>query len=117
VKVHEDRFVCFFLICNDLFLVGMHKKSMEAAEKMKSPDFDDQDSCKGIDECNDSKDTSKAKEDFKSESIAVLRAKAQEHNAKVLEAMKSASSENTGQVGPDARDKNDKHPTDNTRNS
>ncbi|XP_064623484.1 visual system homeobox 2-like [Lineus longissimus] len=100
------------------WLLSMHKKSMEAAEKMKSPDFDDQESLKGADECKDTKDNTKAKEDFKSESIAVLRAKAQEHNAKVLEAMKTVTGDNIdSQTKGEKHDKSDKDPTISTRNS
>ncbi|KAJ8309279.1 hypothetical protein KUTeg_014153 [Tegillarca granosa] len=54
------------------WLLSMHKKSMEAAEKLKS---DDEDTDIDPSELRD-------KEEIRSESIASLRAKAQEHSAK-----------------------------------
>lgn len=53
----------------------MHKKSLEAAEKLKAED-----------DIGDDKD-SRDKDEFRSESIASLRAKAQVHSAKVMEAL------------------------------
>ncbi|CAH1792880.1 unnamed protein product [Owenia fusiformis] len=58
---------------NAPWLLGMHKKSQEAKEKMD------------MDESGGNDDTGKDKEEFRSESIATLRAKAQEHSAKVQE--------------------------------
>lgn len=55
----------------------MHKKSIEAAKKMQEED--------GI--LTDSEGDGKDRCDRKSDSIAALRAKAQEHNAKILEAL------------------------------
>ena len=53
----------------------MHKKSIEAAEKLKAEDD-------VVDE-RENRD----KDEFRSESIASLRAKAQVHSAKVMEAL------------------------------
>ncbi|XP_074645043.1 visual system homeobox 2-like [Tubulanus polymorphus] len=58
------------------WLLGMHRKSLEASEKLKEVDGD-----------SSSESPVKEKGDFKSESIAILRAKAQEHSAKVQEAL------------------------------
>ncbi|KAL5008074.1 hypothetical protein ScPMuIL_013655 [Solemya velum] len=59
------------------WLLGMHKKSIEAAKKMQEED--------GI--LTDSETDGKDRCDRKSDSIAALRAKAQEHNAKMIEAL------------------------------
>lgn len=59
------------------FISGMHKKSIEAAKKMQEED--------GI--LTDSETDGKDRCDRKSDSIAALRAKAQEHNAKMIEAL------------------------------
>ncbi|KAK3092389.1 hypothetical protein FSP39_002227 [Pinctada imbricata] len=68
---------------------GMHKKSLEAAEKLKDVKEDDGAS-------DTSSPDSKNKEDRRSESIATLRAKAQEHSAKyVSEDSDRDNSENT----------------------
>ena len=53
----------------------MHKKSIEAAEKLKAED--------DVSDENDNRD----KDEFRTESIASLRAKAQVHSAKVMEAL------------------------------
>ena len=50
----------------------MHKKSIEAAKKLKEDDFSIKDNGKGRDE-------------LRTESINILRAKAQEHSAKMIE--------------------------------
>ena len=57
----------------------MHKKSIEASQKMNE-DPDDEDIN------TDSNDACKHKDELKSESIAALRAKAQEHSARLLQA-------------------------------
>lgn len=57
-----------------VFLTGMHKKSIEAASKMKEEEEDGE---KKRDE-ND---------DVKSESIASLRARAQQHSSKMMQAL------------------------------
>lgn len=56
----------------------MHKKSIEASQKLQEEDEDP----------NEAKD-GKDKEEIRSESIATLRAKAQQHSAKVMEALTS----------------------------
>ncbi|ESO94127.1 hypothetical protein LOTGIDRAFT_161323 [Lottia gigantea] len=61
---------------NAPWLLGMHKKSIEAAQKMNEVD---EDSCS-----SDSEEKHKNKEELKSESIAALRAKAQEHSARLV---------------------------------
>lgn len=53
----------------------MHKKSIEAAKKMKE------------EETSDSNENKRDREDIRSESIAVLRAKAQQHSVKMLEVL------------------------------
>ncbi|XP_062614731.1 visual system homeobox 2-like [Saccostrea cucullata] len=56
------------------WLLGMHKKSLEASKKMRE------------EEGNDGGDmNNRVKEEIRSESIAALRAKAQQHSAKLLE--------------------------------
>ncbi|XP_074662665.1 visual system homeobox 2-like [Tubulanus polymorphus] len=67
------------------WLLSMHKKSQEAAEKMNAHDLSVSDESLTADK------NERDKNELKSESIAALRAKAQEYSAKVLEAMKSAS--------------------------
>ncbi|KAL3873125.1 hypothetical protein ACJMK2_036281 [Sinanodonta woodiana] len=54
------------------WLLGMHKKSIEAAKKMRE------------EESKESLDGRKDKDDIRSESIAALRAKAQQHSAKMF---------------------------------
>ena len=53
----------------------MHKKSIEAAKKMKDDDFPVKEG-KGRD-----------RDELRTESINILRAKAQEHSAKIIEAI------------------------------
>lgn len=60
---------------------GMHKKSLEASKKMSE---------EGEDDSSDGK-TTRGRDEFKSESIASLRAKAQEHSARVLQALNKDS--------------------------
>ena len=55
------------------FTAGMHKKSLEATEKLKDMDL-----------VSDDISPDKEKEEMKTESINNLRAKAQQHNAKIL---------------------------------
>ncbi|XP_071160497.1 visual system homeobox 2-like [Mytilus edulis] len=57
------------------WLLGMHKKSLEASKKIREEEED----------CVDNMDNKNT--DFRSESIAQLRAKAQEHNARLLQAL------------------------------
>lgn len=57
----------------------MHKKSVEASHKLTEDDDDISDSSK--------------KDEFRSESIASLRAKAQEHSIKVLEGIYSTGNQ------------------------
>ena len=73
----------------------MHKKSIEAAHKLKEEDDD----CKSTDGQED-KDTQTPppqldKEELRSESIAQLRAKAQSYSAKMREAINLNSETNT----------------------
>ncbi|XP_076464741.1 visual system homeobox 2-like [Babylonia areolata] len=65
------------------WLLGMHKKSLEASKKMSEQES-------GDDITNDGK-TTRNRDEFKSESIASLRAKAEEHNARVLQALSKES--------------------------
>lgn len=65
----------FFLSGNVLLVLGMHKKSLEASKKIREEEED----------CVDNTDNKNT--DFRSESIAQLRAKAQEHNARLLQAL------------------------------
>ena len=60
----------------------MHKKSLEASKKM-SEEAAEEDSSDGK--------TTRGRDEFKSESIASLRAKAQEHSARVLQALNKDS--------------------------
>ena len=62
----------------------MHKKSIEAAKKMKE------------EETTDSNENERDREDIRSESIAALRAKAQQHSVKMLEVLQNG--ENGGHV-------------------
>ena len=62
----------------------MHKKSIEAAKKMKE------------EETTDSNENKRDQEDIRSESIAALRAKAQQHSVKMLEVLQKG--ENGGHV-------------------
>ncbi|KAH9507225.1 Visual system homeobox 2 [Bulinus truncatus] len=64
------------------WLLGMHKKSLEASKKMSEEDSD----MSGSEAGTEGKGRG-VKEERKSESIAALRAKAQEHSAKVLQAL------------------------------
>ncbi|XP_076442829.1 visual system homeobox 2-like [Babylonia areolata] len=59
------------------WLLGMHKKSLEASKKMNEEDED----------TGSEGRPTRGREEFKSESIASLRAKAQEHSARVLQAL------------------------------
>ena len=58
----------------------MHKKSLEASKKMSEEESD----LSGSESGHEGK--GRVKEELKTESIAALRAKAQEHSAKVLQA-------------------------------
>ena len=66
----------------------MHKKSMEAAHQLENDDGDETGSLKG-EPHNPSpgpmEDNPRDKEDFRSESIAQLRAKAQTYSARIME--------------------------------
>lgn len=63
------------------WLLSMHKKSLEAAEKLKEvEEASDDNKTEGN---NPSSQPTKDKEELRSESIAVLRAKAQEHSARL----------------------------------
>ncbi|CAF0836904.1 unnamed protein product [Rotaria sp. Silwood1] len=70
------------------WLLGMHRKSLEAAEQLKNMVKDDDDDDENDDDDDHCSSTHSRKspihitETMKSESIATLRAKAQEHNAK-----------------------------------
>ena len=72
------------------WLLGMHRKSLEAAEQLKNMvkyngGHEDDDDDDGDDDCSSThsrKSSAHITETIKSESIAALRAKAQEHNAK-----------------------------------
>ncbi|XP_036359363.1 visual system homeobox 2-like [Octopus sinensis] len=63
------------------WLLSMHKKSLEAAEKLK--DVDDVSDDNKNESSNGSSQPTRDKEELRSESIAVLRAKAQEHSARL----------------------------------
>ncbi|CAE1316544.1 VSX2 [Acanthosepion pharaonis] len=63
------------------WLLSMHKKSLEAAEKLKEVEEASDDN--KTDGNNPSSQPTKDKEELRSESIAVLRAKAQEHSARL----------------------------------
>lgn len=66
-----------FNCSNRIFVsTGMHKKSLEAASKMKEEEDDE----------NSQTDT-KPDTDVRTESIAALRAKAQQHSSKMLEVL------------------------------
>ncbi|XP_070181167.1 visual system homeobox 2-like [Littorina saxatilis] len=60
------------------WLLGMHKKSLEASKKMSEEEGEESD---------DGEKINRGRDEFKSESIASLRAKAQEHSARVLQAL------------------------------
>lgn len=55
----------------------MHKKSIEASKKIREEEG----------KINHTDPQNKEKDEFRSESIAALRAKAQEHSARMLEAL------------------------------
>ena len=65
-------------------ILGMHKKSIEAAKKMKE------------EESSDSNENKRDRENIRSESIAVLRAKAQQHSVKILEVLQRGDSDGHG---------------------
>ena len=69
-----------FFFC--LLFSGMHKKSLEAAEKLKEAEEASGDDNKN-EGSNPNNQPTKDKEELRSESIAVLRAKAQEHSARL----------------------------------
>ena len=77
-----------------IYIQGMHKKSIEAAHKLTEDDDADSKS-----ESSPSKGT----EVLRSESIATLRAKAQEHSAKVMEALGGASGSGHQQINNNAK--------------
>ncbi|XP_064600926.1 visual system homeobox 2-like [Liolophura sinensis] len=60
------------------WLLGMHKKSIEASKKMNEEDKEE----------SDESPVKTPPKDIRSESIAALRARAQEHNAKVMQAFR-----------------------------
>ena len=62
-----------FVLTIFLTISGMHKKSIEAASKMKEEESSDSDK--------------KPDSDVRTESIAALRAKAQQHSSKMLEVL------------------------------
>ncbi|OWF53405.1 visual system homeobox 2-like [Mizuhopecten yessoensis] len=68
---------------NAPWLLGMHKKSIEASKKMKEEENEEEE---GQD--------NKQKDEFRSESIAALRAKAQEHSARMLQALNREGKQN-----------------------
>ncbi len=68
----------------------MHKKSIEAAEKLKDDDMNE---------------PKRDKDEMRSESIAALRAKAQEHSAKVMEGMGTSGGSTNSQT-PGGTNKN-----------
>ncbi|KAK0056006.1 visual system homeobox 2 [Biomphalaria pfeifferi] len=70
------------------WLLGMHKKSLEASKKMSEEDSD----LSGNETGPEGK--GRVKEERKTESIATLRAKAQEHSAKVLQALQKEEEAN-----------------------
>jgi hypothetical protein len=66
------------------WLLGMHRKSLEAAEQLKHMANDDEDG-NDDDDCSSThsrKSPIQIEETMRSQSIAALRAKAQEHHAK-----------------------------------
>lgn len=85
------------------WLLGMHRKSLEAAEHIrKQGDYDgdtkDMDKTSADDSIISSKSSSsksprKDRNDMKNESVASLRAKAKEHSAKILEDVNNIKSE------------------------
>lgn len=68
---------------NAPWLLGMHKKSLEAASKMKE------------EEQSGGEDKGEPNGDFRSESIAALRAKAQQHSSKMLEVLQHTDKQDT----------------------
>ncbi|XP_067681837.1 visual system homeobox 2-like [Haliotis asinina] len=80
------------------WLLGMHKKSLEAAQKMKeAEDETTMDSSDG---------KPKDKDELKSESIAALRAKAQEHSARMLQAINKDGTPKTDRKNATSENKN-----------
>lgn len=76
----------------------MHKKSLEAAQKMKEAEDDT---------TMDSSDGKpKDKDELKSESIAALRAKAQEHSARMLQAINKDGTPKTDRKNATNENKN-----------
>lgn len=69
----------------------MHKKSIEAAEKMK----DDEDICDVISPASHEESPSRDREEIRSESIATLRAKAQQHSEKIRKAIHLSDSDSS----------------------
>ncbi|KAL5008073.1 hypothetical protein ScPMuIL_013654 [Solemya velum] len=78
---------------NAPWLLSMHKKSIEAAEKLK--EVDDSDSSETHMKPDSGKDV-RDKEELRSESIATLRAKAQEHSAKIIKDITDTPDSNCG---------------------
>ena len=67
----------------------MHKKSIEAAKKMKE------------EETTDTTENGRDREDIRSESIAALRAKAQQHSVKMLEVLQNGENGGKGKTADD----------------
>lgn len=63
----------------------MHKKSIEASKKMKEEEEGEEEG---------EEDKFREKDEFRSESIAALRAKAQEHSARMLQALNREGKQN-----------------------
>ena len=90
--VHDLEQIRFnvFIYISFYIVLGMHKKSMEAAECLQKEDEtaendrNDTHDISRTDGRNERTD-SREKQEFCTESIAVLRAKAQEHNAKLTQ--------------------------------
>ena len=81
-----------------MFVVGMHRKSMEAAHTLSNDILkeheDEENTRTSMTDENESADrkpkiVDDTKDDFRSNSIAALRAKAQEHSAKLFGVMDS----------------------------
>ncbi|CAF1209131.1 unnamed protein product, partial [Didymodactylos carnosus] len=97
------------------WLLGMHRKSLEAAEQLRNMKHEvDKD-------CTNSNSTSKDgdycttnPETFRSESIAVLRAKAQEHTARTVIHPSYNGEDHNGRVTPSS---NEYHSDDNSTTS
>ncbi|CAF1180601.1 unnamed protein product [Didymodactylos carnosus] len=67
------------------WLLGMHRKSLEAAEQLRNMKHEVDNDCTNSNSTTKDDDYCiKNPETFRSESIAVLRAKAQEHNARIV---------------------------------